>query len=152
MSAIKTERSVSDWLGISEKSDGPKFAPPARRVLPTTSNAAVTPATTAGENAAKTVVRRDDQIRHPAADVLPMGDQVIQNINLLIRHVDTDSTVHIERVARELENIREILRHERERVSRELADYAGLNQTVTITMKTISDSIKQWKAPQQNNS
>jgi hypothetical protein len=152
MSAIKPERSESDWLGISEKSVADKYAPSVRRIPPNASHAPVTPAPNAGETEIKNVVWREDYIHRPTSDVMPLGDQVTQNINLLIRHVDTESTDHIERVARELDSVREILRNERERVSREVADYAGLNQTVTITMKTISDSIKQWKTTPPKNS
>jgi hypothetical protein len=51
----------------------------------------------------------------------------------------------IDRVIRELESVRAMLRNEGERVSREVAGYASLNHASMTAMKVIGDSIQQWK-------
>ena len=51
----------------------------------------------------------------------------------------------IDRVIRELESVRAMLRNEGERVSREVAGYASLNNASMTAMKVIGDSIKQWE-------
>ena len=51
----------------------------------------------------------------------------------------------IDRVIRELESVREMLRNEGERVTRDVAGYVSLNQAATTVLKVIADSIKQWK-------
>ena len=51
----------------------------------------------------------------------------------------------IDSVIRELEDVRNMLCNEGERVSREIAGYAGLSRASMTAMKAISDSIKKWK-------
>jgi len=51
----------------------------------------------------------------------------------------------IDRVIRELESVRDMLRNEGVRVSREVAGYASLSHAATTAMKVFADSIKQWK-------
>jgi hypothetical protein len=51
----------------------------------------------------------------------------------------------IDSVIRELESLRAMLLNEGERVSREVAGYAGLSHASTTTMRAIFDSIKKWK-------
>ncbi|MGA9195466.1 MAG: hypothetical protein WB037_10280, partial [Pseudolabrys sp.] len=63
----------------------------------------------------------------------------------VVRRVSGASLEEIDRVIRELEGVREMLRIEGERVSREIASFATLNHSATTAMKVISDSLKQWK-------
>ena len=51
----------------------------------------------------------------------------------------------IDRVILELQGVRDMLRSEGERVSREIAGYASLNHAAMTAMKVIGDSLKQWK-------
>jgi len=55
------------------------------------------------------------------------------------------SLEEIDRVIRELESVRDMMRNEGERVSREIAGYASLSHTATTAMKVIADSIHEWK-------
>jgi hypothetical protein len=50
---------------------------------------------------------------------------------------------------RELERVRELLRNEGERISRDIAGYAGLSQASMAAAKIISDSLKIWKNPER---
>jgi len=51
----------------------------------------------------------------------------------------------IDRVIRELESVRDMLRNKGERVSHEIADYSSLSHASMTAMKVIGDSLSQWK-------
>jgi hypothetical protein len=59
----------------------------------------------------------------------------------LIRRVAARSMDEIDNVIHELEKMREMLRNEGERVSREIASYASLSQLSVSSMKAISDDL-----------
>jgi hypothetical protein len=63
------------------------------------------------------------------------------NLDVLIRRVAATSMDEIDNVIHELEKMREILRNEGERVSREIASYAVLSQLSVSSMKAISDGL-----------
>src|SRR5512132_2848055 len=63
------------------------------------------------------------------------------NLDALIRRVAATSMDEIDNVIHELEKMREMLRNEGERVSREIASYASLRQLSVSLMKAISDSL-----------
>jgi hypothetical protein len=67
------------------------------------------------------------------------------NLDALIRRVAGTSTDEIDRIIRELESMRDLLRNEGERVSRELAGYTSLSQSSAAAMKILSDSVKAGK-------
>ena len=73
------------------------------------------------------------------------GVPAAENGNALIRRVAGASMEEIDRVILELQGIRDMLRSEGERVSRELAGYASLSHASMTAMKVIGDSLKQWK-------
>jgi hypothetical protein len=72
-------------------------------------------------------------------------DPVSNNLNSLIRRVSGASMEEIDRVILELQGVRDMLRNEGERVSREVAGYASLSHAAMTAMKVIGDSLKQWK-------
>src|SRR5450830_517478 len=117
------ERLGADKLG-PEKPGPEKFAPPDRRAPEKRSDV---------DHIA--FLRQQRSEAHPAAE----------NQNALIQRVAADSMEEIDRVIRELESVRAMLRNEGERVSREVAGYASLNHASMTAMKVIGDSIKQWK-------
>ena len=73
------------------------------------------------------------------------NDRPAGNLEVLIRHIAGASMDDIDSVIRELESLRAMLRNEDERISREIAGYAGLSRASMTAMKAISDSIKKWK-------
>jgi hypothetical protein len=73
------------------------------------------------------------------------NDRPVGNLEVLIRHIAGASMDDIDSVIRELENLRAMLRNEGERVSREVAGYAGLSHASTTAMRATFDSIKKWK-------
>ena len=81
-----------------------------------------------------------------------MDPAAAENLNALIRRVAGASMEEIDRVILELQGVRDMLRNEGERVSRELAGYASLSHASMTAMKVIADSLKQWKDAPVNNS
>jgi hypothetical protein len=71
----------------------------------------------------------------------------IENLDALIRRVSGASMEEIELVISELQSVRDMLRKEGERVSREIAGYASLNHAAATAMRVITDSLMQWKSP-----
>ena len=145
MAAIRSERLSDrqpDRLGLDrsvpEKSGPEQFAPPER--LGDISQAAAN----AVEGEIREFVRRDvAHLRRPHNGT--EGDPVSDNLNSLIRRVSGASMEEIDRVILELQGVRDMLRKEGERVSREIAGYASLNHAAMTAMKVIGDSLKQWK-------
>jgi len=50
-----------------------------------------------------------------------------------------------------LESVRDMLRIEGERVSREVSGYASLSHAAKTAMNVFADSIKQWKGTQDKS-
>lgn len=73
------------------------------------------------------------------------ADPSAENLNALIRRVADASTEEIDRVIRELQGVRDRLRGEGERVSREIVGYASSIQATMSAMKDINDSLRQRK-------
>lgn len=67
-----------------------------------------------------------------------------ENLNALIQRVAGASMDEVDRVIRELGSVREMLRNEGERVSREVAGYANMNDAALTMMRVIADNIEQW--------
>lgn len=72
-------------------------------------------------------------------------DLPVESVNQLIQRVSGQSVQEIEHVIAELQNVRDILRNEGERVQREIVGYANLSQAAMSSMKIIGDSMTQWK-------
>lgn len=73
-------------------------------------------------------------------------DLPVDSVNQLIQRVSGQSVQEIEHVIAELQNVRDILRNEGERVQREIVGYANLSQAAAASMKIIGDSMTQWKS------
>lgn len=69
----------------------------------------------------------------------------VENLDALIRRVAGTSTEEIDRVILELQGVRDMLRGEGERVSRDIAGYASLSEAAMSAMKVVNDSLKRWK-------
>jgi hypothetical protein len=149
MTAIRPERLAADQIG-SEKTGPEQYAPkssgPER--LGEVDQAAVT----AFEGEIREFVRRDvATLRRQRNETDAPPDPASENLNALIRRIAGASMEEIDRVIIELQGVRDMLRSEGERVSRELAGYASLSHASMTAMKVISDSLKQWKNAPINN-
>ena len=140
MTAIRSERFGADRAG-PEKS-GPEAFTPERRAPERLSE--VDAAVTAFEGEIREFVRRDVAFLRRQRNETD-GDPVSDNLNSLIRRVSGASMEEIDRVILELQGVRDMLRSEGERVSREIAGYAALSHAAMTAMKVIGDSLKQWK-------
>jgi hypothetical protein len=97
------------------------------------------------EGEVREFIRRDVSFwRRPRTDV---GGEAAENVNSVIQRVASVSIEEIERVINELENIRDVLRDEGDRVQREITNYANLSQAAMSSMKIIGDSLAQWRPP-----
>ena len=81
----------------------------------------------------------------PQTEAGQSNDRSAGSLDVLIRRIAGASMDEIDSVIRELESLRNMVRNEGERVSREIAGYAGLSHASMAAMKAISDSIKKWK-------
>ena len=86
---------------------------------------------------------RRDAARRREADAA--ADTPAENLNSLIRRAAIVSMEEIDQVIVELQRVRDMLRSESERVSRDIVRYASLNQQLLAGMKVIAESLKQWK-------
>jgi len=144
MTAIRPERLGAD-RAVPEK-PGPETFAPSRR-SPEKLNDIDQAAATAFEGEIREFVRRDVAfLRRQRPDVeQPATEPVANNLNVLIHRVSGASMEEIDRVILELQGVRDMLRNEGERVSREIAGYASLSHAAMTAMKVIGDSLMQWK-------
>ena len=150
MTAIR-ERLGADKLG-TDKSGPEKFAPADRRAAPEKLSDIDQAAANAFEGEIREFVRRDVSfLRKPRTEGEPApADPVTDNLNSLIRRVSGASMEEIDRVILELQSIRDMLKAEGDRVSREIAGYASLSHASMTAMKVIADSLEQWKSVPSN--
>lgn len=93
-------------------------------------------------------IRRDGELpRQERSEGEAAADPLAENLSPLIRRVAGASMEEIELVIRQLQRGRDMLHSEGERLSREIARYANLNQSLMGTMKDIRESLKQWHQP-----
>ena len=130
---------------MAEKSGPEKYTPLNRR--PPEKLIDVDQATAnAVEGEIREFVRRDVSFLHPRhSEVDAANDPAAENLNAVVQRVAGDSMEEIDRVIRALESVRDMMRNEGERVSREIAGYASLSHSAATAMKVIADSINQWK-------
>ena len=111
---------------MAEESGPEKYAPPARR------------APERGNEESIAFLRQQQSQAGPA-------NAPAEDLNALVRRVASVSMEEIDRVIRALQDVREMMRKEGERVSREVAGYASLSHAAVAAMKVMADSIKEWK-------
>ena len=149
MTAIRPERLAADQSG-SEKTGPEQYAP--NRGTPEKLGEVDQAAATAFEGEIREFVRRDIAfVRRQRGETGVANDPAAESLNALIRRVAGASMEEIDRVILELQSVRDMLRSEGERVSRELSGYASLSHASMTAMKVIGDSLKQWKDAPINN-
>ena len=151
MMAMKPERTGTDAAPDAQGPDKPApAATTAERRMVEKLGAINEAAANAFEGEIREFVRRDVAPRRPreeASGHAPISD----NLNGLIRRVSGASMEEIDRVISELQTVREMLRREGERVSREVAGYASLSHAAMTAMKVIGESVQQWKSAPRND-
>ena len=114
-----------EWNGANAVNPGPETYAPHRRRAPEQSN-----------DADRIAVLR------PQTEPSQPSEQSADSLDGLIRRLAGGSMDEIDYVIRELESVREMLRSEGERVSREIAGYTDLSRVSMSAIKTIAESIK----------
>ncbi|HZP78728.1 MAG TPA: hypothetical protein VFB45_21505 [Pseudolabrys sp.] len=103
-------------------------------------------AAAAFEGEIREFVRKDVSfLRRPRQDA-QADNSAADSVNSAIRRVSASSMEEIDRVILELQKVRDMLRHEGERVQREISGYASLSHSAMTAMKVIADSLEQWKS------
>lgn len=147
MTAIKSDRLGAERTGAEQ--DGPEKYAPQRTAAVKLGD--VDQAVSAFEGEIREFVRRDIGAQRKPRDPAPNVESGADSMNALIQRVSGASMDEIDRVIAELEGVRDMLRGEGERVSREIAGYASLSHAAMTAMKVISESLTQWKnAPAKN--
>jgi len=90
-------------------------------------------------------IRRDVAPRRSQSESGPSGDPAADHVNKLVSNASGAAMEQIDRVILELQSIRDMLRNEGERVTREISGFASLNHAAITSMKVIADSLVQWK-------
>jgi hypothetical protein len=162
MTAMRPDRFGADRVAADrlelDKSGPERYAPdrrnkdklapervPAERSVPEKLGEIDQAAASAFEGEIREFVRRDNAARRTTAEGDAAGEPVADNLNALIRRVSGASMEEIDRVILELQSVRDMLRKEGDRVSREVAGYASLSHAAMTAMSVIADSLTQWK-------
>jgi len=142
MTAIRPERFSAERR--ESESDGPERYAPNRR--PPEKLGDLDRAVTAFEGEIREFVRRDVAMpRRAQNDEAPAIDPAAENLNAVIRRISSASVEEIDHVILELQSVRDMLRQEGDRVSREVAGYANLSHGAMTAMKVIADGLTHWK-------
>jgi hypothetical protein len=143
MTVINTERQTAD-AAVAEKVGDKTFA--SGRRIPEKLGEIDQAAASAFEGEIRDFIRRDVTYLHRQRNgAEATGDAAANQFNSLIKRVSGASMEEIDRVILELQGVRDMLRSEGERVSREIAGYASLNHAAMTAMKVIGDGLQQWK-------
>jgi hypothetical protein len=111
---------------MAEESGPEKYAPADRRVP---------------ERRSEEHIERVSQQQRPTITANAPAD----DLNVLVGRVANVSLAEIDRVISALEGVRDMMRKEGERVSREVAGYSSLSHAAVAAMKVLADSIKEWR-------
>jgi hypothetical protein len=103
------------------------------------------------EGEIRVFIRRDVAPRRPRGDAPAAGDPATDHVNKLIDQVSGGSMEQIDRVILELQGVRDMLRTEGERVTREISGFASLNHAAMTAMRVVAESLSQWKNGAQVN-
>ena len=90
-------------------------------------------------------LRRPGAMHNAEPALEPGAEAAVNNVNSLIQRVAGTSLSEIEHLISELEDLRDLLHAEGQRVQRELSGYAQLSQTAMQSTRTIAENVAQWK-------
>jgi hypothetical protein len=112
-----------------EQSGPEKYAPPRRSLLEVIGEA---------ENITPVPELRSGR------DASNDSDSPAEKLAEIIQRASSTSTNEIDLVIRTLDNVREMIRKEGQRVNAEIAAYVRLSRSATTAMKVIVENLKQW--------
>ena len=138
---------MTDITHRPEKSGPEQYAPRNRNGRAPGQRSDVDQAAANGiEGEIRELARRDvSSLHRQRGEADPPNDPAPEDLNALIRRVASASIEEIDRVILELQSVRDTLRSEGERVSREITSYASLNQHLMTGMKVVAENLMQWQ-------
>jgi hypothetical protein len=74
----------------------------------------------------------------------------VSNLNSLIQRVAGSSTLEIDNLIDQLQDMRELLHHEGERIARDIAGYAQASQNARAQVELITDQLAKLRAGLQS--
>ena len=94
-------------------------------------------------------IRRDlSRLHYQLSEAGPANGLNAESMDGLIGRIGRASIEEIDRVILELQEVRNLLCNQGERLSHEIARYASLSRMSMTAMKSISDNLKQSKGPE----
>jgi len=113
-------------------------------MTPTTAKAQrdVEDAATTFEGEIREFVRRETPLTRRDAS---SGEFAASNVRSLVQRVAGTSLQEIDNLISELQNLRDHITKEGDRVQREITGYAQLNHAALTSARIISDSMSKWK-------
>ncbi len=88
-------------------------------------------------------IRKDFAPRRKRPEAVPEAPS--ENVSALVQRVAGASLSEVDGVIEDLRSMREFLRNDGERVQREIAAYATVSQTAAASIRTIADSVAEWR-------
>jgi hypothetical protein len=73
------------------------------------------------------------------------GAEIGNNLSSLINRVSQASVAELDMLIAELQELRNFLLNEGQRIQREISEYARVNQATMETTRVITDSLARWK-------
>jgi hypothetical protein len=92
------------------------------------------------------LIRRDVGPLRKPQPVAPNADAAVGQVNSVIDRVSSASVKEIEKLIAELENLRDFVQTEGQRVQREISGYAQMSQSAMSSTKIMVESVAKWKA------
>ena len=91
-------------------------------------------------------------VRRGLAQVRPdSGSEAgTSNLNSLIQRVSGTSVLEADELITQLQDLRDYLMNEGQRIQREITEYALMSQSATKSTKVIAESLAQWKQTAEN--
>jgi hypothetical protein len=115
-------------------------------MTPVTAGAATQASATQIEGQLDELIRRDVATLRKPQQITDHGDAAVTQVYSVIGRVSAASVKEIEKLVAELENLRDFVQSESQRVQREITDYAQLTQSATSSTKIMLESVGKWKA------
>jgi hypothetical protein len=115
-------------------------------MTPVTAGAEAQASATQIEGQLGELIRRDVATLRKPQQISDPGDAAVGQEYSVIGRAAAASVKQIEKLVAELENLRDFVQSESQRVQREITDYAQLAQSATSSTKIMLESVGKWKA------
>jgi hypothetical protein len=115
-------------------------------MTPVTAAAATQASATQIEGQLDKLIRRDVATLRKPQQISDDGDAGVSRVCSVIGRISAASVKEIEKLVAELQNLRDFVQSESQRVQREITDYAQLTESSTSSTKIMLESVGKLKA------